>query len=91
MHNGSTQALWLSFVFFAIGGLFNSLLFYRSKAIQAALAIFGLISTGLFTLASLLVWIIDLPEASILDLPLTVVELLLGFYLAIFGMKRVAH
>ena len=88
MRSGSTQADWLSFLLFAIGSLFNSSPFYRSSAILAALAIFCLISAGLFRLASLLVLIIDLPEAAILGLPLAVIELLLGFYFVIFSTKR---
>ena len=43
---GSTQAVWLSFVFFSIGSLFNNFLFYKGKAIPAILAIYGLISTA---------------------------------------------
>lgn len=86
--DGYTQALSLSLVFFAIGSLFNNFLFYKSKAIPAALAIFGLISTGLFTLTFLLALIIDLPLTELIGLPMLLFELLLGFYLAIFGMKQ---
>jgi hypothetical protein len=87
---GSTQAVWLSFVFLAIGSIFNNFLFYRSKAIPVTLAIYGLISTALYTLGSVLALIIDLPESINLGLmlPLVLFELLLGFYLALFGMKQ---
>ena len=87
---GSMQAVWLSFVFLAVGSLFNNFLFYKSKAIPVVLAGYGLISTALYTLGSLLALIIDLPESANfgLLLPLVLFELLLGFYLAIFGMKE---
>jgi len=87
---GSTQAVWLSFVFFSIGSLFNNYLFYKGKLIPAALAIFGLISTGLFALGSVVALIIDLPASANLGmmLPLVLFELLLGFYLAFFGVKN---
>ncbi len=86
---GSTQAVWLSFVFLAIGSLFNNFLFYKSKTIPAALAIFGLISTALYTLGSVTALFINLPESAKMGmmLPLVVFELSLGFYLAIFGMQ----
>jgi xanthosine utilization system XapX-like protein len=87
---GSDQAVWLSFVFLAIGSLFNNFLFYKSKAIPGALAIFGLISTGLYTLGSVAALVINLPESAKMGmlLPLVLFELMLGFYLAIFGMKK---
>jgi hypothetical protein len=87
---GSTQALWLSFVFLAMGSIFNNFLFYKGKAIPVVLAIYGLISTALYALGSVLALIIDLPESAIfgLMLPLVIFELLLGFYLAFFGMKE---
>jgi hypothetical protein len=87
---GSMQAVWLSFVFLAVGSLFNNFLFYKSKAIPVFLAVYGLISTALYTLGSLLALIIDLPESANLGLllPLVLFELLPGFYLAIFGMKK---
>lgn len=87
---GSNQAVWLSFVFLAIGSLFNNFLFYKSKAIPGTLAIFGLISTGLYSLGSVAALIIDLPESAKMGmmLPLVLFELMLGFYLAIFGMKE---
>ncbi len=86
---GSTQAVWLSFVFFSMGSLFNNFLFYKSKAIPVVLAIYGLISTALYTLGSVLALFIDLPVSANLGLmlPLVLFELLLGFYLAFFGMK----
>jgi len=87
--DGSTQAVGLSFVFLSIGSIFNNFLFYKSKAIPVSLAIFGLIGTALYTLASVLPLIIDLPESALgLMLPLVLFELLLGFYLAVFGMKE---
>lgn len=87
---GSTQAVWLSFVFLSIGSLFNNFLFYKSKAIPVILAIFGLISTALYTLGSVTALLIDLPESAKLGmmLPLVLFELSLGFYLAFFGMKK---
>jgi hypothetical protein len=86
----STQAIWLSFVFFSIGSLFNNFLFYKGKLIPAILAIFGLIATVLYVLGSVAALIIDLPESANMGmmLPLVVFELLLGFYLAFFGIKR---
>ena len=87
--DGSTQALGLSFVFLSIGSIFNNYLFYKSKTIPASLAIFGLIATALYTLASVLALFADLPESALgLMLPLVLFELLLGFYLARFGMKE---
>ena len=87
---GSDQAVWLSFVFLAIGSLFNNFLFYKSKAIPGLLAIFGLISTALYTLGSVVALVVDLPESAKMGmmLPLALFELSLGFYLAIFGMKE---
>lgn len=87
---GSTQAVWLSFVFFSIDSLFNNFLFYKSKAIPVILAIYGLISTALYTLGAVVPLIIDLPAGTDLGLmlPLVIFELSLGFYLAFFGMKK---
>jgi hypothetical protein len=86
----STQAVWLSFVFFSIGSLFNNFLFYEGRLIPVILAIFGLIGTALYTLGSVTALMIDLPESANMGmmLPLVLFELLLGFYLAIFGMKK---
>lgn len=86
---GSTLALWTSFVFFSIGSLFNNYLFYKGKLIPSLLAIFGLISTVLYTVGSLAALVVDLPESvnMVMMLPLVGFELMLGFYLAIFGMK----
>lgn len=87
--DGSTQAVALSFVFFSIGSIFNNFLFYKSRAIPASLAIFGLIATALYTLASVLPLFIDLPDSALgLMLPLVLFELLLGFYLSVYGMKE---
>ncbi len=87
---GADQALWLSFVFLAIGSLFNNPLFYKSKTIPGALAILGLISTATFTLGSVAALVIDLSESAKMGLmfPLALFELMLGFYLAIWGMKE---
>jgi len=87
---GSTRAVWLSWVFLTIGSIFNNALFYRSKAIPAALAIFGLASTALYTLGSALALVTDLPESAAqgMMLPLVLFELSLGFYLAIFGIRE---
>jgi hypothetical protein len=86
---GSTWGVWLSFVFFSVGSIANNWLFYKSKAIPAILAIYGLISTALYALGSILALIVDLPESANLGLmlPLVLFELALGFYLAFFGMK----
>jgi xanthosine utilization system XapX-like protein len=86
---GHTQAVWVSFVFLGIGSLFNNYLFYKSKRVPGALAIFGFISAVLYTLGSVAALIIDLPEFANMGmmLPMVLFELLLGFYLAIFGMK----
>ena len=65
-------------------------LFYKGKLIPVILAIFGLIATALYTLTSVLALFTDLPESAlVVMLPLVLFELLLGFYLAIFGMKEV--
>ena len=89
--DGSTWAVGLSFVFLSVGSIFNNFLFYKSKAIPVSLAIFGLISTALYTLSSVLALFTDLPESALgLMLPLVLFELLLGFYLAIFGMREEA-
>jgi hypothetical protein len=86
--DGSTWAVGLSFVFLSIGSIFNNYLFYKGKAIPAGLAIFGLIATALYTLASVLPLFVDLPDSAlVLMLPLVLFELLLGFYLAVYGMK----
>jgi hypothetical protein len=87
---GSTQAVWLSFVFLSVGSIFNNFLFYKSKAIPRILAVFGLISTGLYALGSVAALLIDLPEGLIqgMLLPLVLFELSLGFYLAIFGTRE---
>jgi hypothetical protein len=68
----------------------NNWLFYRSKAIPKILAIYGLVSTALYTLGSVLSLMIDLPESANMGLmlPLVLFELLLGFYLAFGGMKE---
>ena len=89
---GSTQAVWISFVFLGIGSLFNNFLFYKSKGIPGALAIFGLISAALYALGSVTALMIDLPEFAKMGmmLPMVLFELMLGFYLAIFGMKEKA-
>ena len=90
--DGSTQALWISFVFLGIGSLFNNFLFYKSKGIPDALAVLGILSAALYTLGSVTALIIDLPEFANMGmmLPMVLFELLLGFYLAIFGMKEKA-
>jgi len=87
---GSTRALWLSFVFLAMGSIFNNFLFYRGKAIPVVLAIFGLIGATSYTLGAVLPLIFELPESAYLGLmlPLVLFELSLGFYLAVFGIKE---
>jgi hypothetical protein len=89
---GSTQAVWISFVFLGVGSLFNNYLFYKSRGIPTALAIFGFISAVLYTLGSIAALMIDLPETANMGmmLPMVLFELTLGFYLAIFGMKEKA-
>jgi len=87
--DGSTQAVALSFVFLSVGSIFNNYLFYKGKAIPVMLAIFGLIATALYIVASVLPLFVDLPDSALgLMLPLVLFELLLGFYLAVFGMKE---
>lgn len=87
---GSMKIVWISFVFLSLGSVFNNFLFYKSKLIPTGLAIYGLISTGLYTLGSLLVLFIDIPESAKMGMmmPLASFELALGFYLAIFGIKE---
>jgi hypothetical protein len=89
--NGSMLALALSFVFFSGGSLVNNFLFYKSKAIPAALAIFGLLAAGLYALGSLFL-IAGLAEGTALGLmlPLVLFELSLGLYLTGFGIKEEA-
>jgi hypothetical protein len=86
----STRALWLSFVFFAIGSLANNYLFYRSRLIPAALAVYGLIATALYAAGSLAALVVNLPESANMPLmlPLVLFELGLGFYLAISGVRQ---
>lgn len=88
--DASTQGVWLGFVFLSVGSIFNNYLFYRSRAIPAGLAVYGLISTALYTVGSILPLFIDLPEGTDLGLmlPLVAFELALGFYLALFGIKN---
>jgi hypothetical protein len=87
--DASTQAVGLSFVFLSVGSIFNNFLFYKGKAIPASLAIFGLIATALYTLASVLPLFVDLPDSAlVLMLPLVLFELALGFYLTIYGIKE---
>jgi hypothetical protein len=89
--DASTWAVGLSFVFLSVGSIFNNYLFYEGKVIPVVLAIFGLIATALFTLSSVLALFTDLPESALgLMLPLVLFELMLGFYLAIFGIKEEA-
>jgi len=87
---GSTQAVWVSFVFLGIGSLFNNYLFFKSKGIPGALAIFGFISAVLYTLGSVAALMIDLSEIANMGmmLPMVLFELTVGFYLAIYGMKE---
>ena len=86
----SSWAVWLSFVFLSIGSLFNNWLLYKSRVIPVILAIFGLFSTALYTLGSVLTLIVDLPQSANMGLmlPLVLFELALGFYLAILGMRE---
>jgi hypothetical protein len=87
---GSTRALWLSFVFLSMGSLINNYLFYKSRLIPAALAVFGLVATALYAIGSLAALVIDLPESANMPLmlPLVLLELGLGFYLAVPGAKE---
>ena len=89
---GSAWAVSLSFVFLSIGSIFNNWLFFRSKAIPKILAIYGLVSTALYTVGSVLALMIDLPESANMGtmLPMVLFELLLGFYLAFVGMREIA-
>jgi hypothetical protein len=89
---GSTRAVWLSFVFLSVGSILNSCLSCRSKLIPSALAIFGLASTALYTLGSVLALVIERPESATqgMMLPLVLFELSLGFRLAIFGIRQQA-
>ena len=86
----SSWALWLSFVFLSAGSIFNNWLFFKSRAIPAILAIYGLFSTALYTLGSILTLIVDLPQSANMGLmlPMALFELALGFYLAIFGIRE---
>jgi len=92
LFGGSTQLLWLSFVFLSVGSLFNNFLFYRGKLIPAGLAVFGIVAAGLYALDSLLALVVDFPDTVMLGitLPLVLFELVLGFYLAFFGIREKA-
>jgi hypothetical protein len=67
----------------------TSFLFYKGRAIPVLLAIFGLLSAALYALGSVAALFTNLPESAtmVMLLPMVAFELLLGFYLAIFGVK----
>lgn len=77
-------------VFFSIGSIFNNVLFYKSKAIPIALAVFGLIGTGLVTISTVLSLVVDLPRTFVdgAAVPIIVFEYILGFYLIFRGMEK---
>jgi hypothetical protein len=86
---GAHKALWLSFVFFSLGSIINNYLFFKGRLIPRILAVYGLISTALYALGSILALFYDLSEPSkmVLMFPLVVFEISLGFYLTFFHLK----
>jgi len=87
--SASAHAEAIAFVFLGIGSIFNNMLFYKSKAIPSALAIFGVIGAVLYALGPALPMIVDLPAAfEILLFPLLIFELMIGFYLIFWGLKE---
>ncbi len=88
----STLAVWTSFVFLSIGSLFNNYLFLKGRVIPVALAIYGVASAVVFALGSVLALVVDLPENAnmVMMLPMVAFELILGFYLVIFGIRESA-
>jgi hypothetical protein len=90
LFGGSTQLLWLSFVFLSIGNVFNNFRFYRGKLIPAGLAIFGIVAAGLYAMDALVALVVDFPETVMLGiaLPLVLFKLILGIYLMFFGVRE---
>lgn len=88
--SGSVQAEMLAMVFFSIGSIFNNILFYKSKAIPSILAILGLIGAAVITISTVLSVIIDLPAAVAKNAvaPILLFEIILGFYLIFWGLKK---
>ena len=86
----SVYAQAIAFVFLGIASVFNNMLFYKGKLIPSALAMLGVIGAVLYALGYGLPMIVDLPTEfqSILPLPLILFELILGFYLTIWGTKE---
>ena len=84
------QGFTLAMVFFAIGSLFNNILFYRSKAIPFWLAILGLLGASLVTVQTVLSLIIDLPQSIYWAAwgPIMLFELIIGFYLIFRGKRQ---
>ncbi len=79
----------IAFVFLGIGSLFNNMLFYKSKAIPSPLALLGVIGAVLYALGPALPMIMDLPAAfEMLLFPLLIFELIIGFYLTFWGLKK---
>lgn len=79
----------IAYVFLGIASVFNNLLFYKSRAIPAPLAIFGIIGAVLYALGRALPMIVDLPAAfEMLLFPLLIFELIVGFYLIFWGLKK---
>lgn len=88
---GANEAVWLSFVFFSLGSLFNNYLFFKGKLIPGNLAMYGLISTVLYAVGSIVALIIEVPETTniVMMIPLVLFELSLGFYLVFFNLKEI--
>ena len=78
----------IAFVFLGIASVFNNMLFYKSKAIPAWLALLGVIFAVLYALGYALP-MIGLPEAiKFLGFPLLLFELILGVYLIFWPLKQ---
>ena len=85
----SSHGTAMAFAFLGIASILNNLLFYKSQAIPSSLAIFGVIGAVLYTLSPTLPMIIDLPaEFALIEFPLLLFELILGFYLIFWGLKK---
>ena len=84
------QGFTLAMVFYAIGSLFNNILFYRSKAIPFWLVILGLLGASLVIVQTVLSLIIDLPLITYWAGwgPIMLFEFIVGFYLIFYGKRE---
>ena len=79
----------MAYVFLGIASVFNNWLFYSSRVIPSWLALLGIVGAVLYALGRALPMVVALPAAiEILLFPLLIFELILGFYLVIWGLKH---